>query len=63
MKMHVQTPFTLTKDDGEQVSFSQGVQDIADDLADHWYVKAHAEPVEDKKSEPKSGSTKTKTEG
>lgn len=63
MKMHVRNPFTLTKDDGEQINFKQGVQEIEDHLAEHWYVKANAEPVEDTKSSPKSGSTKTKTEG
>jgi len=46
-RIHVHTPFTLTKDDGAAQSFLPGSHEVDDDVADHWYVKAHSgEPVQ-----------------
>lgn len=67
MKINVQSPFTLTRDDGERVSYKVGIQEVEQWVADHWFVKAHSEPVDkpepQAKSESKTTSTKTKTEG
>ena len=41
-KIHVHTPFTLTKDDGAAQSFLPGSHEVDDDIADHWYVRAHS---------------------
>lgn len=35
-------PFLLTKDDGDQLTFSIGVHDLPDDIANHWYVRLHS---------------------
>ena len=46
-KIHVHTPFTLTKDDGDKKSFAVGNHEVDDDIADHWYVKVHSgEPAQ-----------------
>lgn len=37
--------FTLICDDGRRFEFAAGEQDIPDELADHWYVKAHCEAL------------------
>lgn len=36
-------PFTLTHQDGTTERFYPGSYDLPDDLAEHWYVQAHAE--------------------
>ncbi|GAA5786133.1 STY1053 family phage-associated protein [Chitiniphilus shinanonensis] len=41
--INVVTAFTLTKGDGEKISFEVGEHDVDDALAEHWYVKAHIE--------------------
>ena len=41
MKVVFISPFTLITDDHRRFEFAAGVQDIPDELADHWYVKAH----------------------
>ncbi|MGN5479516.1 STY1053 family phage-associated protein [Cupriavidus basilensis] len=40
-KIHVHTPFTLTKEDGTTQSFREGGHDVDSSVADHWYVKLH----------------------
>lgn len=37
----VHTPFMLRRDDGTECRFHQGVQDILESDADHWYAKHH----------------------
>lgn len=37
--------FTLLCDDGRRFEFAAGEQEIPDELADHWYVKAHCEDL------------------
>ena len=40
--IHVEKPFTLTRDTGERVSFPVGIHEVPDHVADHWYVRAHS---------------------
>lgn len=40
----VKSDFTLILDDHRRFEFVAGKQEIPDELADHWYVKAHCEP-------------------
>lgn len=42
-KINVQKPFILNLPSGH-VPFVPGVVDVEDELAEHWYVKAHSEP-------------------
>ena len=44
-KINVTKPFILNID-GLHRSFGVGLQPIEDELAGHWYVQAHSEPVE-----------------
>ncbi|SDI54309.1 STY1053 family phage-associated protein [Pseudomonas panipatensis] len=43
--LNVLTGFILTLADGAKREFEAGLQEIEDDLADHWYVAAHSEPL------------------
>ncbi|WCM21365.1 hypothetical protein NDK50_07930 [Paraburkholderia bryophila] len=48
-KIHVHTAFTLMSDDATTKSFSPGLHEVADDVAEHWYVRLHTgeEPAPD----------------
>lgn len=41
----VKNAFTLITDDHRRYDFTAGEQEIPEEIADHWYVKAHIEPV------------------
>jgi len=43
-KINVKKPFTLNLPSGH-VSFVAGVVEVEDEVAEHWYVQAHSEPV------------------
>lgn len=43
--LNVLTGFILTLADGAKREFEAGLQEIEDELADHWYVAAHSEPL------------------
>jgi hypothetical protein len=48
-EINVVTPFTLTLDDHTTQTFQVGKQEVSDEIAAHWYVRAHtdhATPVE-----------------
>lgn len=45
MKLKVLHSFTLITDDHRRYDFAAGEQEIPEEIADHWYVKAHIEPV------------------
>lgn len=65
MKMNVTKAFRLNKDDGTTQDFAVGLQDVPDEFADHWYVKAHAEALpteEDKPAKGKKAATEEKPE-
>lgn len=42
-KIHVHTPFTLQHGD-EKREFAVGSQTVSQEIAEHWYVKAHTGP-------------------
>jgi len=42
-RLNIARPFTLICDDHRRFEFAAGEQEIPDELADHWYVKAHCE--------------------
>ncbi|EOA6528144.1 hypothetical protein ACH7OW_004455 [Escherichia coli] len=44
--IHVHTPFTLTTDDGQLKKFVTGQHRVDDAVAEHWFVKAHAEQTD-----------------
>ena len=44
--INVLKQFVLTLEDGTTHSFQAGVQEIDAKLHEHWYVRAHSEPVE-----------------
>jgi hypothetical protein len=41
--VHIVMPFTLTLNDGSQRKFTPGVVELEDDIAEHWYVRAHSQ--------------------
>lgn len=43
-KVIIKSAFGLITDDHRRFEFAAGEQDIPDELADHWYVRAHCEP-------------------
>ena len=43
-KIHVFKPFKLNVLD-VHTSYGVGVHDVPEDVANHWYVKAHSDPV------------------
>jgi hypothetical protein len=44
-RINVVKPFRLTFDDHTTRDFKPGVVEVDEKIADHWYVKAHSEPV------------------
>lgn len=47
----VESAFVLTQQDGKKQEFSVGVHDDVDDeVANHWYVRAHCKPDKPKKA-------------
>ena len=50
-KINVKKPFVLNLPAGH-VAFSVGVIEVEDDVAAHWYVQAHAEPVVEQEPAP-----------
>lgn len=46
-KLNFSQSFELTLDNGEKQWFKAGLQTIAEDLVDHWYVQAHLAPSEE----------------
>lgn len=45
-EIRVHTPFTLTMVDGQMRKFDAGRHCVEDDVADHWFVQAHAEQTD-----------------
>lgn len=62
MKINVIEQFTLTMADGVRKTFNRGIQDVEEEIADHWFVKAHSEPVKDKEPEKDEAETGNKTQ-
>ncbi|EBB8133761.1 hypothetical protein EB259_24030 [Salmonella enterica] len=50
--IHVHTPFTLTLGDQSKQAFCTGRHNVPEDVASHWFTRAHAELSE-------SGSNET----
>ena len=44
-KINVLVPFNLLSVDGVMTPFDTGIQTVEDEVADHWYTKAHSEEV------------------
>lgn len=42
-QVNIITPFTLTLEGGRQQKFTTGLYELEDELADHWYVRAHSD--------------------
>lgn len=53
-KISVKKPFVLNLPAGH-VAFSVGVVDVEDNVANHWYVQAHSEPVVEQEPAPDKG--------
>ncbi|WP_288074664.1 hypothetical protein [Pseudomonas sp.] len=43
--LNVPKGFTLTLATGAKREFEAGLHEVEDELADHWYVAAHSEPM------------------
>lgn len=56
--INVVKPFTLTLDNGDKKEVPAGVQEVDDNIADHWYTKAHTEPVPEALAKAASGKGK-----
>jgi cbb3-type cytochrome oxidase cytochrome c subunit len=39
--INIEKPFTFLHDDGKYQAFAPGMHEVADHIADHWYVQAH----------------------
>jgi len=46
-KILVKHPFTLQRDDGTTEKFVAGIRTVSEADAQHWFLKLHAEPVQD----------------
>ena len=62
-KIVVATPFTFTTASGA-IDYPAGVHEVDEDVANHWYVKAHSEAQEaEEPAAPRRGRPpKTETE-
>ncbi|MDC9622789.1 hypothetical protein PSI22_14365 [Xenorhabdus sp. XENO-7] len=45
MKIRAHTAFKFTHDNGETQEFVTGVHEVSEDVAQHWFVQAHAEII------------------
>ncbi|MDE9437841.1 hypothetical protein KKI95_18405 [Xenorhabdus bovienii] len=45
MKIRAHTAFKFTHDNGETQDFVTGVHEVSEDVAQHWFVQAHAEII------------------
>ena len=60
----VHTPFRLTLTDGAPpVSFGVGAHVVEDEIAQHWYVQAHTEPLTEATAEPLTPPIASATDG
>jgi hypothetical protein len=51
----VDSAFVFTHADGKQQEFTVGVHDdVQDEVADHWYVRAHCRPEKPRKAKANS---------
>lgn len=55
--LNVLKGFTLTLASGAKREFESGLQEIEDELAEHWYVGAHSEPVTAKQAKALQASS------
>ncbi|WP_448952137.1 STY1053 family phage-associated protein [Labrys neptuniae] len=53
-KINVARKFTLTLDDGTVKAFAVGLHSVPDEVAAHWYVRAHL--LDEPEAEPAPGS-------
>lgn len=44
-KILVKQPFTVLMSLTERLSFGPGVHDVSDEVAEHWYVQEHSQPI------------------
>jgi hypothetical protein len=58
----IKQSFTLILDDTRRFDYAAGLQEIDDDIAEHWYVKAHSEPVSEGRGAPESAREPEATE-
>ncbi len=45
-KIRVHTPFTFNNIDHTKTKFAAGIHQVADEVADHWFVQRYAEPLD-----------------
>lgn len=46
VQIRVHTPFTFTDAKGGKTPFSVGLHNVAESVADHWFVKHHADTTD-----------------
>ena len=54
-KISVKKPFVLNLPSGHIAFSAGGVIDVEDEVAAHWYVQAHSEPVVEQEPAPDKG--------
>jgi hypothetical protein len=57
--LNVLTGFILTLATGAKREFEAGLQEIEDELVDHWYVAAHSEPLTAKQAKALQAASAT----
>lgn len=51
--INVQSRFAISNPDMTQTIFEPGIQEVSDELAEHWFVKAHSTEVVPEKQSKK----------
>lgn len=47
VKILLEKPLTIHLNKDESVSLDAGLQEVEKEVAEHWYVKAHSQPISD----------------
>lgn len=42
VKIFVQKPFIFSSESGEKIPFETGIQEVDQEIAEHWFVQAHS---------------------
>ena len=59
MRIKVHTAFNLTKPDSTTERFDVGEHTVSEDIGNHWFVKAHSEPVDTAEQDKREADLKS----
>lgn len=57
-KIQVNKPFVYNGKGGIKTPFAVGIFTVEDEVANHWFVKAHCDILEDEEVQPKKNTKK-----